>query len=202
MFSPDESSCLFEKKQQIREKARRMRKELNLTEKSKMDQEIFGRLFQMPEILTAKIVYLYASFEYEADTWEILKALWKRQIMVASPRTEGNELFFCLVDKPEELIPGSFGIWEPKKDCQSAKGIDFKCPVVLPGLAFSRQGERVGYGGGYYDRFLEKESEHVLIGIGYPFQVLEKIDTESHDQKVHWVITSDEVIDCSGVNGC
>lgn len=75
----------------------------------------------MPEILTAKIVYLYASFEYEADTWEILKALWKRQIMVALPRTEGNELFFCLVDKPEELIPGSFGIWEPKKIASQPK---------------------------------------------------------------------------------
>ena len=193
MSSPDGSSCLFEKKQQIREKARRMRKELNLAEKSKMDQEIFCRLFQMPEILTAKIVYMYASFNHEVDTWEILKALWKRQIMVALPRTEGKYLSFCLVDKPEQLIPGS---------CRSAKGLDLKCPVVLPGLAFSRQGERVGYGGGYYDRFLEKESEHVLIGIGYPFQVLEKIDTENHDQKVHWVITSDEVIDCSGVNGC
>ncbi len=197
MYSPDtENKQQIVNKQEIREKVKWLRKNLSSEEKNKMDEQILKTLLDLPEILNAKLVYAYASLKGEVDTWGLMKALWKKQIPVALPRVQGKSLAFYIVDKPEQLICGSFGIMEPGKGCRPAGKADADCPILVPGLAFSRQGERVGYGGGYYDCFLKQESEHLSIGLGYPFQIWENINIEKHDQKLCWIVTSQEWIVC------
>lgn len=179
-------------KELIRKEMRYIRKRLTIENKREMDEKILKRLLALPEINQAELVYAYASVDGEVDTWELIRRLWIKQIQVALPRVEGKEVFFYIVDNLEKLAPGSFGIFEPIAGCVPALGING--PVLTPGLAFSREGERIGYGGGYYDRFFCREPEHVRIGVAYPFQVLELDCGEEHDWRVHGIVTSEEVI--------
>lgn len=184
-----------DRKEDIRNEIRALRKKLNAEEKTQMDQKILSRLFALPDIKQAELVYVYASIAGEADTWGLIHALWINHISVALPRIEGECLRFYIVDNLDSLVPGLFGILEPGKHCEPALGIT--SPVVTPGLAFSRNGDRLGYGGGYYDRFFVNEPEHRRIGLAYPFQILQNVSPMQYDQKIHCIVTPEETI-CTG----
>lgn len=179
-------------KESVRREIRRQRKQLEKENKREMDKKILEQVLALPEIHQAELVYAYASIGGEVDTWGLIRRLWISQIQVALPKVEGKELVFYIVDNFEVLISGSFGILEPGEGCIPALGIS--APVITPGLAFSRKGERVGYGGGYYDRFFCREPEHMRIGLAYPFQVQELDCVQHHDWKVHKIVMPEEVI--------
>ncbi|MCI8661270.1 MAG: 5-formyltetrahydrofolate cyclo-ligase [Lachnospiraceae bacterium] len=178
-----------ELKEKLRNEIRLQRRQLSFEEKSRMDAVILQKLLCLRELVEAKAVYLYASVKGEVDTWSLMEELWKRSIVIALPRVEGKCITFYIVDNKKQLKSGSMGILEPDLPCQKA---DFLyAPVITPGLVFSPDGNRIGYGGGYYDRFFSKEPEHLRIGIAYPFQIKKDIKTDEQDQKIHWIITSD-----------
>ena len=179
-------------KESVRKAVRRQRKQLEKENKRQMDEKILEKLLALPEINQAELVYAYASIDGEVDTYELIRRLWIKQIRVALPKVEGKEVFFYIVDNFEELISGSYGILEPGEGCSPALGISG--PVITPGLAFSREGVRVGYGGGYYDRFFCREPGHVRIGVAYPFQIRKLDCAEWHDWKVDGIVTPTEVI--------
>lgn len=181
-------------KKKIREEIRRLRSELSLRDKEQMDGQIRDRMLKWLKFQKAETVYLYASLAGEVDTWGLMEQLWKKGVSTALPRVEGKELVFCFVDKKELLEKGAYGIWEPKKVCQMAE--ERKTVVITPGLAFSLTGERIGYGGGYYDRFFEREPEHVRVALAYPFQVKECVVSGHKDQRVHWIVTPEKVAEC------
>ncbi len=179
-------------KESVRKAVRRQRKQLEKENKRQMDEKILEQVLALPEIDQAELVYAYASTDGEVDTWGLIRRLWIKQIRVALPKVEGKELVFYIVDNFESLVSGSFGILEPEEGSLPALGIS--APVITPGLAFSRKGERIGYGGGYYDRFFFKEPEHVRIGLAYPFQVQELDCVQQHDQRIHKIVTPEEMI--------
>lgn len=194
---------MAEEKQALRRRMKVQRAGLSDGERQKFDKAICRQLLELPQIRQAETVYAYASYGSEADTWRLVRALLQRRILVALPRVEGREMVFYRIEAVEQLAAGYRGILEPGMSCAVAK--DPLAPVITPGLAFDRTGGRLGYGGGYYDRFFAAEPEHPRIAAAYPFQVVEAVPGTGLDLPVEWIVTGEEVIWCKeeshGISG-
>ena len=160
--------------------------------KRKLDEALCRQLLSLPEFSAPRTVYAYASLSWEPDTWEILKALLSRGFRLALPRVEGREMRFYFVPDLKELSQSSMKIWEPKADAVPAD--DSEALVLVPGMAFSREGARLGKGGGFYDRFLAAEPDHKTIALAYGFQLMEQIPTGVYDRPVDQIVTENERI--------
>ncbi|MBR6825131.1 MAG: 5-formyltetrahydrofolate cyclo-ligase [Oscillospiraceae bacterium] len=126
----------------------------------------------------AKTVYAYLSYNQEVRTDPLIARAWKDGKTVAVPKIINGEMVFLLLEEGDPIEEGYKGIPEPKKEIPAC---DPTALVLLPGLAFDPQGHRLGYGGGFYDRFLAKES-HPTIALCFDFQMLEQLDfLEEHD---------------------
>lgn len=137
----------------------------------------------------AKRVFLYLSFRSEVDTWKLLEQIWNDGKETAVPRTEGTDLVFCLIESREELMSGFCGIQEPLRSCQTVRP-KVGDLILVPGAAFDGRGFRMGYGGGFYDRFLSGiPGSCRRIGLAFESQVFEEIPTDLHDCRLDGVIT-------------
>lgn len=171
-----------------------MRRELPADRARGMNEMLAARVLALPRIADARTVYLYASVRGEADTWGLLEHFLSAGIRAALPRVEGREMSFFYVERSEDLEPGAYGIPEPRAGCVRADEV--KAVMLVPGVAFSPDGGRLGYGGGFYDRFLAREPEHFTVGLGYGFQILEHMKTEPFDISMDLVVTPEQVYDC------
>ena len=169
-------------RQQIAAQKRAMTQE-QITEKS----ERLCRLFlQTPEYKSANTIYGYLPYNQEVRTVPILEQALRDGKQVAVPKVYGEEMrFICLTDLTQ-VEKGYAGIPEPVADEPVAQ--DPKALVLMPGLAFDPQGNRMGYGGGFYDKFLEQEPEHPTVALCYDFQMLPHLETQSHDVPVDRVL--------------
>jgi 5-formyltetrahydrofolate cyclo-ligase len=126
------------------------------------------------------------------DEPEIL-ALWPEGKRVALPRVAGDELSVHWVACREELVPGKFGILEPRADAPSAgRAFDL---ILVPGMAFDRTGGRLGRGKGYYDRFLTSASGFVA-GVCFDDQLVSEVPREPHDARIDAVVTPSSISLC------
>ena len=145
---------------------------------------------------------VYASFRSELDTRRLIEWGWQHGVKVIVPRCipqeRSMELF--MVHEWQDLKPGAYGILEPDPTKASMLDIDKEMPeaVFVPGLAFDSKGGRLGYGGGYYDRFHDRmvltlsngnEAYPPWIGLGYEAQMVEAVTMEAHDARIDAVIT-------------
>ena len=145
------------------------------------------RLFDTEPYRQAGSLYAYLSFNQEVRTNPIIERAWAGGKRVAVPKVIGKEMVFIWLTNFDQLGPGYYGITEPIEDGPVAD--DTHALVLMPGLAFDPEGHRVGYGGGFYDRFLEKEPEHPLVALCFDFQMFDHLEVESHDIPVDLVIT-------------
>ena len=167
-----------------------LRRQVTAKQKEAWDRAITERFFRLAEeagCLDSRPVYLYMDIRNEAGTRGILRELWKREIPAALPRMEGDKIRFYLVRNPDELMAGAMGILEPvwgleQADCRESL-------VLTPGVAFDRSLGRLGYGGGYYDRFFAEEPEHPRWGLAYDFQILDELFLDPWDCRVDRIIT-------------
>lgn len=185
-------------KADLRREIRRMRERITPEKKAVWDQALCREFFhnlEKEKALSAKtVIYLYLDIRNEAGTIPILRELWQRGVRTAVPKTVGKELEFYEITGEKELAPGYMGIFEPRTEvCRRAE--EKEALVVVPGLAFDRAGYRLGYGGGYYDRFFSREGEHPRWGLAYGFQVRDQVPKENWDQKMDKIITPDGTID-------
>lgn len=189
----------METKNEIRKEIKILRNQVSLKEKAQWDRQIAERFFALPQIKAASDVFCYIDTRKEAGTRPILTELWKEKRFVAVPRVNGREMDFFWIQSLEETAAGSMGILEPQKGrpalCQDG------AVILIPGLAFSMDGSRLGYGGGYYDRFLGRlegtQGKSCLkIGIAYDFQIFETLPKESHDCLLDWILTPTQTIAC------
>lgn len=144
------------------------------------------KFFQTDLYKQAKTVYGYLPYNQEVRTVPMLEQAIRDGKQVAVPKVYGDEMRFILLEDMSLVAPGYAGIPEPVADGPVAE--DKTALVLMPGLAFDPQGHRVGYGGGFYDRFLEEEPNHPTVALCYDFQMLPKIETEAHDIPVDCVI--------------
>lgn len=177
----------------IRSWVREQRKKVTPSVKQQWDERLccqFFRLFDQDGSLPARsrmFVYLYMDFRNEAGTGRILQEFWRRGIRTAVPRTEGKEIFFYEIWEEGQLCPGYQGIPEPKEGLARAE--DKPALVIVPGMAFDRKCFRIGYGGGFYDRFFAREPEHPRWALAYDFQVMDTVPHDCWDQPADLLIT-------------
>lgn len=149
--------------------------------------ERLGELFLASEAYQqARTIYGYLPYNQEVRTVPMLERALKDGKRVAVPKVYGDEMRFIYMDDLSAVEKGYAGIPEPIADGPVAD--DTTALVLMPGLAFDPQGHRIGYGGGFYDKFLEKEPGHPTLALCYGFQMLDHLETEAHDKMVDWVL--------------
>lgn len=134
----------------------------------------------------AKTIYGYLPYNQEVRTVPMLQQALKDGKKVAVPKCYGEEMRFIYMEDLSLVEKGYAGIPEPIADEPIAH--DETALVLMPGLAFDAKGHRIGYGGGFYDRFLAKEPNHPTLALCYAFQMLPQLETESHDIPVDTVL--------------
>lgn len=166
----------------IRERKRAMT-EQQIQEKS----ESLGRLFVQSDLYRkAKTVYGYLPYNQEVRTVPMLEQAVRDGKQVAVPKVYGDEMKFIYMTDLSQVECGYAGIPEPVADGPVAD--DPKALVLMPGVAFDPEGHRVGYGGGFYDKFLEREPDHPTLALCYDFQMFPELETQEHDIPVDLVL--------------
>ena len=165
----------------------RARKRAMTEEEIVSRSEKLGQLFaQSDAYKTAKTIYGYLPNNQEVRTVPMLEQALKDGKQVAVPKVYGEEMKFLYLDDLTKVSKGYAGIPEPIADEPVAD--DETALVLMPGLAFDPQGHRIGYGGGFYDKFLAAEPNHPTLALCYEFQMLTRLDTEEHDIPVDTVL--------------
>lgn len=172
-----------ELRRQIREKKQVMTMEQIASISRRLGELLAAsRLYQ-----EAKTIYGYLPYNQEVQTVPMLERALREGKRVAVPKVYGNEMrFIYITDFSSQVAPGYAGIPEPIADAPVAS--DPTALVLMPGLAFDPQGHRIGYGGGFYDKFLSREPGHPTIALCYGFQMLLELPTEEHDIPVNCVL--------------
>ena len=170
-----------ELRQTIRERKRAM-----TPEEIEIRSRKLGQLFlESDAYREAKTIYGYLPYNQEVRTTPMLRQAQLDGKRVAVPKCYGDEMRFIWLDDLDRVEKGYANIPEPIDDGPIAD--DPTALVLMPGLAFDPQGHRIGYGGGFYDKFLEKEM-HPTLALCYDFQMLEHLETEEHDIPVNTVL--------------
>ena len=172
-------------KSELRKQVLQEMKALPLEQKQAMDQALTERFLKHPFYQEAKTIATYLSFPHEFQTQELIEQALKDGKKVLIPKTYPKGRMDFVVYHSQQLVKTSFGLLEPQGDLEvvAASQIDL---VHVPGLAFTMKGYRIGYGGGYYDRYLKHFPGHTLSTV-YPCQIQDFI-SENHDIPVQEVL--------------
>ena len=177
-------------KQSITERRNSLTKE-EIAEKSEI---IKDRLFKLQQYSRSKTVMFFVSFNTEVFTHDMIKeSLGAKTVLV--PKIVNHEIEPSMILDFDNLVQsGKFGILEPIEATKiDLKNIDL---VLVPGIAFDIGGHRIGYGFGFYDKFLKKVPKAIKIGLAFDFQVVDEIPHEEHDVPVDFIITEQRAIEC------
>lgn len=172
-------------KAELRKQVLQEMKAISQEQKQFIDQTLTERLLQHPFYQEAKVIATYLSFPHEFQTQELIEQALRDGKKVLIPKTYPKGRMDFVVYDPQQLVKTSFGLLEPQGNLEvvDASQIDL---IHVPGLSFTTKGHRIGYGGGYYDRYLEQFSGHTLSTI-YPCQIQDFIP-ENHDIPVEEVL--------------
>ena len=175
-------------KSELRKQVLQEMKVLPREQKQFIDQALTERLLHHPFYQEAKVIASYLSFPHEFQTQELIEQALKDGKKVLIPKTYPKGCMDFVVYNPQQLVKTSFGLLEPQGDLEvvDASQIDL---IHVPGLAFTTEGYRIGYGGGYYDRYLKHFSGNTLSTV-YPCQIRDFIP-EDHDIPVQEVLVDE-----------
>lgn len=167
------------------------------------------RLLREEWFRKAEVLLFYVSFRSEADTGRLLAAALAEGKTVAVPRVDGENMTFFRITSMEQLTPGYQGILEPDDGCPQLKGVELlqpgsdaasldtrnqKAVLFVPGCAFDETGGRMGYGGGFYDRFTEQYPALLRVALAYDIQLVPEVPREAHDNPVDIIVTETRTI--------
>ncbi len=187
-------------KDDIRRRMAAERSVLSESEAREAGHKIIERILSLDTVKQAPgdspVIALYSPIRREPDLLSSTELLAARGFRIVLPRVEGDNLVFSEIFRDTAFVRGSFGICEPSSDARRVPRQDIRI-MCLPGLAFDREGGRIGYGKGYYDRYLsgaKREELPLLIGTGYDFQLLDRIPQTPSDQRADYVITPSGIL--------
>lgn len=183
-------------KKELKDAVLKKRSSLLKKEARDKSQRIMRKLFSTIEYKKAKNILFYISFNNEVDTCRMVsEALCNKKIIVPITDKKNKKLILSELKCFNDLGKGCYGILEPKKGKIKNFNKNKIELIIVPGVVFDAEGYRIGYGHGYYDRFLKKINRNIpLIGLAYDFQVVEKVPRESHDIPVNVIITDKKMI--------
>lgn len=192
---------VFEDKKTLRTEIIIKRNSIDIVEKEDMDKKILDRFYESEYYKKSKKIFIYISYNSEINTREIIEKALKDNKKIYVPRTEFKARLMDAVEitSLNNLIKSPYGALEPtiKEPHIDPNELDL---IVVPGLAFDRQGGRTGYGAGFYDRYFKKISGNsikkiVTLALAYDFQILDKVPMSEQDVPVSYVITEKEFIE-------
>lgn len=171
------------KKEFLRKKYKEKRD--NIKNKVTKDNLIYQKVINNKDILSSKTLLIYISINSEVDTIKIINYFLNTK-NIAVPKIIDNNMYFCYITNLNDLTPGKYNIPEPTNE-NIVTDFD-KAICIVPGICYDKENYRVGYGKGYYDRFLSK-NKIKTIGLCYKECMIEKIDNDKYDYKIDEVIT-------------
>ena len=209
---------LFTGKQELRNKYLAYRNELSLKERKEKSGRIWELLTQETSYRQAQVILVYMDYRSEVITTGLVEELFaKGEKQVFAPRVEGMDIVFYEVTSMEDFEEGYQGIREPRKNAAQRMVLDElggkNILVLVPGAVFDRERGRIGYGKGFYDRFLNKlssahkgaaEYSKAMVSsaaLSFDCQIAKKVLMESHDQRVDMIVTETGVMKGEEHNG-
>ena len=173
-------------KKQLRRMIRERKRAMTEAEIQSRSEALAQLLYASEAYRNAKTIYGYLPYNQEVRTVPMLEQALRDGKRVAVPKVFGDEMKFLYLQDLTQVAKGYAGIPEPIADEPVAE--DKTALVLMPGLAFDPEGHRIGYGGGFYDKFLAAEPDHPTLALCYEFQLLPKLETEEHDIPVDVVL--------------
>ena len=175
-----------EEKKALRAQIRVRKRAMTIEEIEERSAKLVEKFLASDAYKNAKTVYGYLPYNQEVRTTKAMEQVLRDGKSLALPKIYGDRMDFIVVTDLSQVEKGYCGIPEPIHD--APLGSDETSLVLMPGMAFDREGHRMGYGGGFYDKFLEREPNHPTIALCYEFQLLDHLDVEAHDIPVDEVI--------------
>jgi len=173
-------------KHYIRKTISQLKREMSPSEIERRSALLAQQLFQTELYKSAHSIYGYIAINQEVRTIPILQRALQDNKTVAIPKILNNEMCFIIINDLDQLAPGYAHIPEPIANTPLAN--DPNALILTPGLAFDLQGHRIGYGGGFYDRFLTAEPNHPTVALCYDFQLMPNIKPDEFDIAVDSVL--------------
>ena len=187
-------------KKEIRKYVNNNKALMNAQEVIDKSISIQNLLMKQEEYKKAGNIYIYVNYNQEVITTDIIKKSLAIGKNVYVPKVHGNIIKFHKISSIEvDLAPGAYGILEPIFDSPDdlRDGL-----LIMPGLAFDSEFHRIGYGGGFYDKYLALPNSHIKFALAYNFQIFDSIATDEFDVKVDAIITQDLVIRTTSHKHC
>ena len=190
--------AIFNDKKALRKEILTKRSILDAVEKEEKDRKILDRFYDSNYYREAKNIFIYISYDSEINTKGIIKKALMDNKKIYVPRTEFKTRLMDAVEitSLNNLIESEYGILEPSVEEPHIDPNEIDL-IVVPGVAFDRNGGRMGYGAGFYDRYFKKISKDnvkkvIKLALAYDFQILEKIPMNEQDVPVNYIITEKE----------
>ncbi len=181
----------METKEHIRKEVMKVRNALTYEEWQEKSMKIQQRIINWKHYEKAETLFLYRGLGREVSTDVIFTKALQDGKKVFFPKVHGRELCFYEVTTMHEFLPGPYGILEPITKKKEKKAPDL---IIMPCLAFDKERNRIGYGKGYYDRYLEKKEGLLTAALAFSFQMREKIPAEEKDVALQYVVTDEWIM--------
>ena len=178
-------------KKMTRNTIKEMRLALKKEEVMECSKACVSKVLQFPELIEAKTVCVYMPTGNEIDTTEIIRYCKENGKRLAAPRVSGDTMEFYYFTDETDMEQGAYDIWEPT-GTEAVE--DEESLVIMPGVAFDLSCNRIGYGKGYYDRYLSAHPRMKKVALAYDFQIVGRIKREVHDVRPDVVVTESRVI--------
>ncbi|MEG6616814.1 5-formyltetrahydrofolate cyclo-ligase [Peptococcaceae bacterium 1198_IL3148] len=189
---------VFAAKKKLRQSIIEQRDAIDLDTKAAWDKQIFNTLVSSDYYQHAHTIFTFVSFGSEVDTHRLIKFALDNNKTICVPKIASKKtgMQVLRINGFHDLDVGYFKILEPVTGCQQINPEEIDL-ILMPGLAFNRAGDRLGYGGGFYDRFLTELKQPInKIALAYHFQVVDNIPATEDDIKIDGIITNQELIRC------
>lgn len=182
-----------EQKKQLRKAMLQKRKELSDSEIAVKNSAITEKLLELEKVQSAELILPFVSARGEVGTREFISKCLEAGKTVAVPRCiDGSNMEFCVIHTFDDLEKGMYGIDEPKEYCEVIRAEDAENSVlIVPALCFDANGYRLGYGKGYYDRFISRYKGYT-VGVCYSEFITDDIPVDGYDRCVDIVITEEQ----------
>jgi len=191
---------IHKRKKELRKKVQEIRDNLQPEQRRMLSARIAENLWSIPEFNRAETLLFFLSFRSEVDTRPMIRRALDEKKTVCIPCTDMQTKTMVasrIMNLDGDLRMGNYNILEPRQECLRPVPPQRIDVVLMPGVAFDLKGGRLGYGGGYYDRFLERCSPRcLLIALAFELQIVEHVPCADHDIHTHKIVTEKRVIDC------
>lgn len=178
-------------KKELRKKYIKLRDCMTYNDIIQKSQIIENKILQSEYMERYNVFLVYFNIKSEVKTYSLIEKLISLNKKVYIPKIINSEMIFLRINSLADLVPGKYNIPEPKigKKYNSEKAL-----VIVPGVVFSKKKYRIGYGKGYYDKFISKNRQNFYLGICFENQIIDKFDFDEFDEQLDRVITEENII--------